>query len=79
MFTEKGNEQEDQDTIILIVASWFSGRHLASESGGHGSSPGCSRSTLSHWERLYTCIYSPHLCVKQVPDYRQRTRVTCHL
>ena len=36
-----------------------------------GSSPGCARWTLSPWERLFTCISSPHSCVKRVPDYRQ--------
>ena len=35
-----------------------------------GSSPGCARSTLSPWERLFTCIPSPHSCVKRVPHYR---------
>ena len=33
------------------------------------SSPGYARSTLRPWERLFTCISSPHSCVKRVPDY----------
>ena len=32
-----------------------------------GSSPGCARSTLSLWERLFTC--------KRLPDWRQCSRV----
>ena len=44
-----------------------------------GSSPGCARSTLSLWERLFICITSPHSCVKRVPDYRQCARVDRHL
>ena len=50
-----------------------------SESGGPSLSPGCARSALSSWERLLTCISSPHSCVKRVPNYRQYARVTCHL
>ena len=41
-----------------------------------GSSPGCAMSTLSPWERLFTCISSPLSRVKRVPGYRQYARVT---
>ena len=44
-----------------------------------GSSPGCVRSTLSPWDKLFTCISSPHSCVKRAPDYQKYPRVTCHL
>ena len=43
-----------------------------------GSSSGYARSMLNPWERLLTCIPSPHSYVKRVPDYRQYARVTCH-
>ena len=57
----------------LVVDTWLPDQEVP------GSSPGCARSTLSLWERLFTCISSPHSCVKQVPDYRQYSRVARHL
>ena len=38
-----------------------------------------ARSTFSPRKRLFTCVSSPHSCVRRVPNYRQYTRVTCHL
>ena len=46
----------------LVVDTWLQDQEVS------GSSPGCARSTLSPWQRLFTCIYSPHSCVKRVPD-----------
>ena len=40
----------------LVVESWFQNETVL------GSSPGCDRSTLSPWERFFTCISSPHSC-----------------
>ena len=57
----------------LVVDTW------PRDQEAPGSSPGCARSTLSPWERLFTCISSPHSCVKRVPDYRQYSGVTRHL
>ena len=49
----------------LVVETWLRDEEVP------GSSPGCARSILSPWERLFTCISSPHSCVKRVPCYRQ--------
>ena len=57
----------------LVVDTWLRDQEVP------GSSPGCVRSTLSPWERFFTCISSPHSCKKRVPDYRQCARVTRHL
>ena len=57
----------------LVVGTWLQDQEVL------GSSPGCTRSTLSPWERLLTFISSPHSCVKRVPDYRQYSKVTRHL
>ena len=57
----------------IVVDTWLW------DQGVQGSSPGCARSTLSPWERLFTCISSPHSCVKKVPGYRQYSRVKRHL
>ena len=57
----------------LVVDTWLPDQKVP------GLSPGYARSTLCPWERLFTCISSPHSCVKHVPDYRQYARVTSHL
>ena len=57
----------------IVVDTWLRDQKVP------GSSPGCARSTLSPWERLFTCISSSHLCVKRVPDYRQYRKVTRYL
>ena len=49
----------------LVVDTWLWDQEVP------GSSPGCARSTLSPWERLFTCIGSPHSCVKRVRNYMQ--------
>ena len=54
----------------LVVDTWLWDQEVP------GSSFGCARSTLSHSERLFTCISSPHSCVKRAPDYRQYPRVS---
>ena len=46
----------------LVVDTWLRDQEVP------GSSPGSARSTLSLWERLFTCICSSHSCVKRVPD-----------
>ena len=38
----------------LVVDPWLWEKEV------WGSSPGCARSMLSPWERLFTCISSPH-------------------
>ena len=43
---------------LLVVDTWLWHQEVP------GSSPGCARSTLSPWERPFTCIFSPHSCVK---------------
>ena len=48
----------------LVVEIWLWDQKLPS------SSPGFTRSTLSPWERLFTCISLPTLGVKWVPSYR---------
>ena len=40
---------------------------------------GYSGLPLRLWERLFTCISSPHSSIKRIPDYRQSARVTHHL
>ena len=55
----------------LVVDTWPPDQEVP------GSSPGCARSTYSSWENLFTCVSSPHSCVKRVPDYWQY--VTGHL
>ena len=57
----------------LVVDTWLSDQDVP------GLSPGCARSGFSPWERLCTCISSPHSCLKRVPDYRQYARVMRHL
>ena len=57
----------------IVVDTWLRDKKVP------GSSPGCATSTLSPWERLFTCISSPHSCVKRVLDCRQYARVTRHL
>ena len=57
----------------LVVDIWIRDQEVLS------SSRGCARLTLSPWERLFTCLSSPHTCVKRVFDYRQYARVTRHL
>ena len=57
----------------LVVDTWLRDQKIP------GLSPGCARLTLGPWESLFTCISSPHSCVKRVPDCRQFSRVTCHL
>ena len=48
----------------LVVDTWLRDQKVP------GSSPGYARSTLSPWERLFTCIFlTPLMC--KVPDYRQ--------
>ena len=49
----------------LVVDTWLRDQKVP------GSSLGYARPMLSPWERLFTCISSPHSCVKRVPDYRQ--------
>ena len=61
------------------VALWSSGKHLASGSGGPGFESWLCQVNVESLERLFTCIFSPHSCVKRVPDYRQYPRVKRHL
>ena len=57
----------------LVLDTWLPDQKVP------GSSPGYARSTLSPWERVFTCISSLHSCVKRVPDYGQYARVKRHL
>ena len=57
----------------LVVDTWLRDQKVP------GLNPGYARSTLSLWKKLFTCISSPHSCVKQVHDYRQYARVTAPL
>ena len=69
MCTHKVNGTSVAWRCGLVVDSWLQAQEV----------PGCARSKLSPWERLFTGMSSPHSCVKRVPDYRQYARVTRHL
>ena len=47
----------------LVVDTWLWDQEVS------GSSPGYTRLTMSPWERLFTCISSPHSCVKTKNEY----------
>ena len=64
LHTSFGDKKDVLWRCGLVVDTWPRDQEVP------GSSPGCASSTLSPWERLFTCISSPQSCVKRVPDYR---------
>ena len=73
----KVNAVEPNDTwhwrLGLVVDNWLWGHEIPR------LSPGCARSTLSPWKRIFTDISSHNVCVKRVPNCKKYARVTCHL
>ena len=57
----------------LVVDNWLWGHEIPR------LSPGCARSTLSPWKRIFTDISSYEVYVKRVPNCKKYARVTCHL
>ena len=54
---ERGRDREILWRRGLVVDTWLRDQKVP------GSSPGCARSTLSPWKRLFTCIFqTPLMC-----------------
>ena len=58
----------------LVIDTWLWDQEVP------GSSTGCATLKLSSWERLFTCLSSPHSCVKRVPGYNSMLgrRIICN-